>query len=118
MEVGKDGECSDKKTNEMTSGVAEKCLCLGVVKWNESDEGSGDQKSEGGNQVVPWENRVNREDDCANSAEARAKSVHVVVEVECVHQGKEPEKRDDVAECRVWDEERDSRAGSGDNRYD
>src|SRR5581483_6982009 len=118
VKVGEDGHDGEQVADEMAAGIAEKRTGVRKIPRQKTDERAAHEKTNGGDEVFAGGSGDHREEQGADGAEAGAKAVHVVDEIERVENGEQPQDGDGVTEENVVDEQGDAQSGSSHEQGD
>src|SRR6185369_3923833 len=104
--MGKDSKHGDNESCQVAAGIAEKCFRFRKIEWQESAKRSRKHESQSGNQIVTSDGRRNAEERRGDGGYSCAQAIHVIHEIECVHQSEYPENSRCVAENNTRNKQR------------
>ena len=102
----------------MAAAVAEEHAAAREVERQETNQRAGEQECQRRDEVLPLQSGVPREKPAADQPQSGAQAVHVVLKINGVGDGQNPQHGDGVAEEWALDEDRHADAASGDRERD
>src|SRR3954464_5198503 len=105
VEMWKNGQDGEEVANKMAAGIAKEGARVGKVIGKETEQRAERQKGNDADEVLAIGSSDHPEIPGANCAQAGAKAVHIVHEIEGVNNSKNPQDGNGVMENRVLDEE-------------
>ena len=118
IEVGKDSQNGEKVADEVAAGIAKKGAGAWEVVGQEPGERATGEERDEGDEVLSGHAGDQGKAEGSDGAEAGAKAVHIIHEIEGVYVRQDPEQGDGVAKREIVNEQSDPSAGGGDEECD
>src|SRR5207302_5898035 len=118
VKVWENRQYGEQVADQMTAGVAEESAGAGKIVRKKTQQRAGANQRNQSHEILSRRGGNQGEAGCGNGSETRAKTVHVVHEIERIGDGEDPEDCDGVAEKGAVNKQRNPHARRGHEQGD